>query len=118
MPAWNAKPGQGGIQPLDAIQVGGVNGTPIWRIATGTATIDPANILTVAQGAPTFTLTGAKVNDVVIVVPPQTLDPKSALIGARVTSNDTVTVYINNPSAASSDSASGTWQYIWFKTNE
>lgn len=118
MPAWSPKPGQGGVQPLDAIQVGGVNGTPIWRIAVGTTTIDPANIATVSQGAPTFTLTGAKTGDVVIAIPPATLDPRSAVIGARVTSADTVTVYINNPSAAGSDSVSGTWQYIWFKTNE
>ena len=113
--AWNQSPGEGGTQVLDALLLNKGVGTPVYGIQVGTATIDPANIGAVSQGTATFTVTGARTGDLVFVVPPATFDPRSALVGARVTSNDTVTVYINNPSAAGSDSASGSWQYIWFK---
>lgn len=113
--AWNLQPGVGGTQVLDALQVGESSGSTINGIQMGTATVDPASIATVSQGAPTFTLTGAKTGDIVLVVPPSTFDPRSALAGARVTADNTVTIYINNPSAGASDSASGSWQYVWFK---
>jgi len=113
--AWNLAPGEGGTQVIDALLVNKAVGTPLYGIQVGVTTLDPASINTVSQGTVTFTVTGARTGDIVIVVPPSTFDARSALAGARVTSNDTVTVYINNPSAGSSDSASGSWQYVWFK---
>lgn len=118
MPAWNQKTGQGGVELADAIQVGGVNGTALWRIAVGTVAIDPASIATLTKAGTTFTLTGAKAGDIVIMTPPSALEDDLIPAGAVVTADNTVTVYLYNAAGTSTDGTSRTWTYTWLKVNE
>lgn len=117
MPSWNMKPGQGGVQLLDGVQVGGVNGTALYRVAIGTVSIDPADVATATTVAPTFTLTGAATGDLVLMIPPSNLEDDLIPKGAVVTASNTVTVYLYNAAAGNTNGAALTWTYIWLKTN-
>lgn len=79
----------------------------------GTFTLDPASIAAAAQGTTTVTITGAKTGDL-IFVNAEALDNRLIPAGAKVTSADTVTVYLNNAYDATTavDGASKTWDYI------
>lgn len=79
----------------------------------GTFTLNPASIAAAAQGVETVTVTGAKVGDLVFVNA-EALDNRVAVVGAKVTATDTVTVYINNMYDATTavDGASKTYSYI------
>lgn len=118
MPGWDLAGGRAGVQLLGGLQVGGVNGTACYRIVAGTVAIDPASINATTTGAPTFTLTGAKAGDVVLMVPPAALEDDLVPKGARVTADNTVTLYLYNGSGGAVDGASLTWTYLWFKFNE
>lgn len=82
-------------------------------IATGTASVNFDSIDDGKTGSKTFTLTGAKAGDVVIINPPA-LTTGLAFAGAAVTGNDTVTVYAVNTSGAPIDEAAATFRYLWF----
>lgn len=64
----------------------------------GTFTLDPASIAAGAQGIETVTISGVEVGDQVFVNP-QALEQDIAVVGAKVTAADTVSLYINNPDA-------------------
>jgi hypothetical protein len=49
-----------------------------------------------------------------VMEPPSNLESGLYPRGAKVTANDTVTVYIGNPTAAAIDGAALTWSYMWF----
>ena len=61
----------------------------------GQVTIDPASIAANSQGIETFTLTGAKTGDMVFANA-QALGASVALVGAKVTATDTISLYLNN----------------------
>jgi hypothetical protein len=91
----------------------GSEGTLVLRLRSGTAAIDPPSIAATTRGAATFTLTGAKVGDVVQLQPPAALNDDLIYCGADVTADDTVTAYLYNPTGAPIDDASQTWRYLW-----
>lgn len=66
------------------------------------------SVATLVQAPFTITVVGAVVGDAVLVIPPNTLNPRVSLF-ARVTATDTVTVYINNPSASTATITDGVW---------
>lgn len=61
----------------------------------GQVSIDPASIAANAQGVETFTLTGAKTGDMVFANA-QALGASVALVGAKVTAANTISLYYNN----------------------
>ena len=79
----------------------------------GTFTLDPASIAAASQGISTVTVTGAKTGDLVFVNA-EALDNRIAVVGAKVTATDTVSVYINNMYDATTaiDGTSKTYSYI------
>jgi hypothetical protein len=79
----------------------------------GTATLDPGSINADVVGTVTFTLTGAKAGDMIIMQPPA-LTAGLAYAGAEVTADNTVTVYLANITEAPVDGASQVWRYFWF----
>lgn len=97
---------------LSSLKVGG--GTTIKKITSGTISINPGSIATVSRAATTFTLTGAAAGDKVLMEPPAGLDDDLLFVGARVTADDTVTVYLYNPTGGSIDDGALTWGYLWF----
>ena len=84
------------------------------RVLFGTAASSITSVAAGTQVSFTGTVTGAAVGGRVVANPPNAL---GALIAAyaRVTAADTITVYLNNPSAASQTIATGTWQLAVFK---
>jgi hypothetical protein len=79
----------------------------------GTFTLDPASIAAASQGISTVTVTGAKVGDLVFVNA-EALENRIAVVGAKVTATDTVSVYINNmfDSTTAVDGVSKTYSYM------
>ncbi len=63
-----------------------------------------------------ITVTGATTNDHVIITPPNALSFRISIYG-RVTSPDTVTIYINNSTATSQSITTGTWEVVVIKEN-
>ena len=87
-------------------------GATIKKIYVGTASVDPADASTGSETVTgTFTLTGAAAGDIVLVIPPATLEDDLIPKGAVCTA-DTVTIYLYANAAV--DGAALTWTYIWF----
>lgn len=101
------------------IAVGGLQvGTAdtVYAIDFGTVSLDPASINATTRAATTFTLTGARTTDIIIMNPPAGLNDDLIFAGARVTADDTVSVYLYNPTAGSINDTAGTWSYVWIDT--
>lgn len=61
----------------------------------GTFVLDAASIAAAAQGIETAAITGAKVGDG-IFINCRAMEAKAAIVGAKVTAADEVSIYINN----------------------
>lgn len=61
----------------------------------GTFVLNAASIAAAAQGVETGTITGAKVGDGVFVNC-RAMEAKGAVVGAKITATDTISIYINN----------------------
>lgn len=85
------------------------------KVLTGTAASAITSVAAVSQVSFTGTVTGAAVGDRVIATPPNALGACIAAY-ARVTATNTVTVYLNNPSAASQTLVADTWQITVIKS--
>ena len=97
------------MQPLSmALSISGAG-----LIASAASAI--TSVAAVSQVNFTGTVTGAAVGDRVIATPPDAVGPRIAAY-ARVTAANTVTVYLNNPSAAAQTIAAGTWQITVIKS--
>jgi hypothetical protein len=96
---------------VGSVNVGG--GSNIKKIQAGTVSLDPGSIAAATRGSVTFTLTGARAGDRVYVTMPAALEDDLLPLGARVTADDTVTVYLYNPTAGAIDGAALTWDYLW-----
>jgi hypothetical protein len=90
----------------------GSSGSVIKKIATGTGSVDFAEIAAGATGSGTITVTGAAAGDVVVVNPPA-LTAGLAFAGAAVTATNTVTVYAVNATASPINEAAATFRYLW-----
>lgn len=84
------------------------------KILFGTATSAITSIATVTQTSFTGTITGATVGDRVIANPPDAIGARISAY-ARVTADNTVTIYLNNPSAGTQTIAAGTWKIAVIK---
>lgn len=76
----------------------------------GTFTLDPASIAAASKGSEAVTIDGVAVGDMVIVQP-EDLEVGVVVTGAKVTAEDTVTVYINNTYDASTAVNGGSKTY-------
>jgi hypothetical protein len=90
----------------------GSSGSVIKKIATGTGSVDLAEIAATATGSGTFTVTGAASGDAVIVNPPA-LTTGLVFGGAAVTGANTVTVYATNTTGSPINEAAATFRYVW-----
>jgi hypothetical protein len=81
-------------------------------IRTVVAAVDPASLGAVAAGNTDITIAGVKPGDVVIGIPPATLEAGLALQGCTVPAADTVRVRITNASAGVIDGASLNWTFV------
>jgi hypothetical protein len=90
----------------------GSSGSVIKKIATGTGSVDFAEIAAGETGSGTITVTGAAAGDVVVVNPPA-LTTGLVFAGAAVTATNTVTVYAVNATASAINEAAATFRYLW-----
>jgi len=79
----------------------------------GTFTLDAASVAAAAQGIETVTITGARVGDLIFVNEEAGVN-RLVLAGAKVTADDTVSLYFNNMYDATTavDQAVKTFNYI------
>jgi len=99
---------------LGALTVGSAN--TIYKVDFGTVSLNPASIAATTRAGTTFTLTGAKATDIIVVNPPADLNDDLLFVGASVTADDTVTVWLYNPTAGAIDDSARTWEYLWIDT--
>ena len=96
---------------VGAIQ--GSTGDMVYGLDFGTGTIDPASINATTRGSATFTLTGAKTTDMIIVNPPADLNDDLIFCGAAITAADTVSIYLYNPTGSAINDTARTFSYVW-----
>lgn len=90
-----------------AEQTEGVKGA--W-LEWGTFTLDPAAIAAGAQGIETVTIDGIAVGDMVFIQA-EALEQDISVVGSKVTADDTLSVYINNPDAGGASVNGGNLTY-------
>jgi hypothetical protein len=100
-----------GEAAVGALQVGTLD--TVYGFDFGTVSINPASIAATTRGATTFTITNAKVGDVLVMNPPAGLNDDLVFAGCAITAADTATVYLYNPTAGAIDDAAATWTYLW-----
>lgn len=103
------------LQGLQAIARVTANNTVTIRLTRplnllyATTTYDPGNLVDGAgETSPTITVTGAALNDAVVVYPPYAL--QALTVTGYVSAADTVRIRVQNGSGSTIDLASGTWQ--------
>ena len=104
-----------GEASVGAMQIG--SGDTVYGTDAGTISLDPASINATTRGSVTFTLTGARAGDIIVMNPPATLNDDLVFCGATVTADDTVSVYLYNPTAGSINDTATTWTYLWIDMN-
>jgi hypothetical protein len=111
--------GPAGTLVLEGVQVGeGGQAVAVHAIRAGTVTIDPGSIATVTRGAATATLAGAAAGDVIVLVPPASLNDDLIFCGAAVTGTDQITAYLYNPTGGAIDDTARVWSYLLFDLTE
>ena len=95
-------------------KLGGSHNFAGGNIEIGSLSLNPASIADNAQGITTGTIEGAEVGDIVFVNP-EAMALGVAFVGAKITAEDTVSVYINNESGGAIDLAAMTFDYLLFK---
>lgn len=85
------------------------------EIVTGTVTVDPASIATLASGETEVTISGAAVGDILIMNVPASLETGLAYSGCRISAADTAQIRLTNVTAGSVDGASRSWSYALIK---
>ncbi len=103
------------------VAVGGIIGSTgdvNYGLDFGTASVDPASINATTRGSVTFTLTGAKTTDIIIVNPPADLNDDLLFVGAAISAADTVSIYLYNPTGSAINETSRTFSYVWIDMTE
>lgn len=93
---------------------GNVGGSAIKGFVTGTATVDPGNMLANTAVETSVTITGAAAGDLVFLIPPTTLEAGVVVSQCVVASANTVTLRLGNVTTGAINPASATWTYCWF----
>ena len=95
------------------IQVG-TNGTNLYKVVSGTVTVDPGSISTDTRGSVNVTITGLSTSDRIILHPPTALNANLLYCGCDITATNTLTIYLYNKSGGSIDDGTNTWKYTYF----
>lgn len=88
-------------------------GPVIKNMATGTVSVDPANITAQSRGSIAVTVAGVAVGDIVILQPPTALNAGLAYAGCVVTGADTLTIFLANLTGSGIDDGANSWTYLW-----
>lgn len=94
------------------LSVGG--GDVLYKIRKVVASVNPASIAATTKAGTAVTVAGVAAGDIVIAVPPATLED-DLLTQEAIATTDTVTVYLYNPTAAPIDAAAANWTFFIFE---
>lgn len=111
---WTILGASGNISTSGSVSVG-ASGTAITQVKVYSQTITPASVAAITAAEQTFTVTGLTTADKVVCNPIAT--GNSTLVGAcRVSASDTVAIQFCNPTAGALTPASGTYNFIAFRS--
>lgn len=94
------------------VSVGG--GDLLYKVRKTTASVNPASLATLTKAATAVTISGVAVGDIVIAVPPATLEDDLIPAGCIATATG-CDLYLYNASAGSVDGAALTWTFFIFE---
>lgn len=86
----------------------GIMSGNVQKVNVISLTIDPASVDTITTAEQTFTLSGAKIGDIIFVNKPS-CTAGLGIAGARVTAVDTIGITFVNPTAGGINAASEVW---------
>ena len=97
----------------------GTDGTNLYKIVSGTISVDPGNIVAGAKGSVIVTITGLAATDRVILHPPTGLNSGLLYCGCDVASTNNLTIYLYNATGSAINDGANTWKYSYldFTTN-
>jgi len=101
----------GAFSGFDGAALAVNGGVKVKGIELVSATVNPASVASKGTGATSVTVSGVAVGDVVIAIPPSTLDD-GVVYSAKVTAADTVKLELSNNTAGAIDVASATWKFL------
>jgi len=90
----------------------GIIGGNIFALCAVSVTIDVASVAAITTAEQSFTVPGVLVGDIVVVVPPSTLNAGLGIAGARATAVDTVAIRFVNATAGALDPASAVYTLL------
>ena len=99
------------------VQVG-TDGTNLYKVVSGTVSVNPGSISTVTRGSVDVTITGLHTADRIILHPPTALNANLLYCGCDITATNTLTIYLYNKSGGSIDDGANTWKYTYFIFND
>jgi len=103
-----------GFSNLDSGVKVGTNGSNLYKVVSGTVSVNPGSISTVTRGSVDVTITGIHTNDRIILHPPTALNANLLYCGCDITATNTLTIYLYNKSGGSIDDGANTWKYTYF----
>lgn len=95
------------------LSVGG--GDILHKVRKAEASVNPASLASLTKAGTAVTISGVAVGDIVVAVPPATLEDDLIPAGAIASGVDTVTLYLYNASAGAVDGAALTWTFLIFE---
>lgn len=101
-----------GLSTLNSINVG-TGGSDIFKIASGTVSVDPGSISATTRGSVNVTLTGLSTSDRVVLNPPSGLNSGLLFCGCDVTAANTLTIYLYNTTGGAINDGALTWKYTY-----
>jgi hypothetical protein len=87
------------------------------EIVVGDVVLDFGALTASTRIEVTFTLPGARPNDLIFVAPQVQINDDLVIVGARVSANDTVTVTGYAGAGATGNPGEELYRYVWFSTN-
>ena len=91
------------------------NGTVLTSFFTLSTAVNPANHTAVASVDTTVTAVDVRAGDIIIAIPPATLEAGIAVQGCHTVVNGSFKVRTTNPTAGAIDPASATWTFLVFR---
>ena len=94
------------------VQVG-TDGSYLYRVVSGTVSVNPGSIGAATRGSVNVTITGLSTYDRIILHPPTGLSGELLFCGCDITAGNTLTIYLYNKSGGSIDDGALTWKYSY-----
>ena len=91
----------------------GTNGSYLYKVVSGTVSVDPGSIGATTRGSVNVTISGLSTTDRVILQPPTGLNVELLFCGCDITASNTLTIYLYNKSGDAINDGALTWKYSY-----